>query len=136
MNQQRGRPRTNPFPRTEQVRRAKRAQRARDRDIGLETVALKLPRTCAEPLRLAARLPGFEDALKDFLGERIVRVAEFPMLRDLIWTGRRRELLPAREAFDIYERNWRFVNPSELDQNEKGLVERLCRQFGGGFLHA
>jgi len=133
---QRGRPRTNPLPRAEQLRLAKRAQRARDRGIGLETVTLKLPRICAEPLRLAARLPRFEDDLKDFLGERIVRVAEYPMLRDLIWTGRQRELLPAREAFDIYERNWRFVNPSELGENEKELVERLCRRFGSGLLNA
>lgn len=133
---QRGRPRTNTLPRAEQLRHAKRAQRARDRSNGLETVALRLLQDCALPLRLAARLPGFQDELKDFLGERVVRVAEYPMLRDLLWTGRRREFLPAREAFDIYERNWRFVNPTELGENEKALVERLCRRFGGGLLNA
>lgn len=132
----RGRPRTNPLPRAEQLRLAKRAQRARDRGIGLETVALKLPRDQAEPLRLVARLAGFRDELKGFLGERVVRVDDYPMLRDLLWTGRRREFLPAREAFNLYERNWHFVNPVELDDNEKALIERLRRQFGGGLLNA
>ena len=132
----RGRPRTNPLPRAEQLRLAKRAQRARDRGIGLETVALKLPRDHAEPLRLVARLPEFQNELRDFLGERVVRVADYPMLRDLLWTGRRRELLPAREAFNLYERNWRFVNPPELTTNERALIERLRRRYGDGFLHA
>jgi hypothetical protein len=58
------------------------------------------------------------------------------MLRDLLWTGRRRELLPAREAFNLYERNWRFVNPAELTTNESELIERLRRRYGDGLLHA
>jgi hypothetical protein len=132
----RGRPRINPRPRAEQLRLAKRAQRARDRGIGLETVALKLPREHAGPLRLIARLPEFQNELKDFLGERVVRVTDYPMLRDLLWTGRRRELLPAREAFNLYERNWRFVNPAELTTDERALIERLLRRYGGGLLHA
>jgi len=132
----RGRPRTNPLPRAEQLRLAKRAQRERDRGTGLETVALKLPRDFAGPLRFAARHPEFQGELQDFLGERVVRVADYPMLRDLLWTGRRREFLDAQEAFDIYERNWRFVTPSELEDHEKALIERLCRRFGGALLNA
>ena len=131
-----GRPRTNPLPRTEQLRLAKRAQRARDRGIGLETVALRLPRDQAAPLRIVARLPGFPDELKDFLDERIIHVADYPMLRDLLWTGRRREFLPAREAYNLYERNWRFVNPAELAKTESALIERLRHRYGGGILHA
>ena len=131
-----GRPRTNFLPRAEQLRLAKRAQRARERGIGLENVTLKLPRDCAGPLRLAARTPGFEGEFKEFLHERVIRVADYPMLRDLLWTGRQREWLPAQEAFDIYERNWRFVNPAELGENEKALIERLSRRFGGGLLNA
>ena len=132
----RGRPRINPLPRAEQLRLAKRAQRARDRGVGLETVALKLPRNYAGPLRLIAKLPGFQNELKDFLGERVVRVDDYPMLRDLLWTGRRRELLPAREAFNVYERNWRFVNPAELTTDERALIERLRRRYGDGLVHA
>jgi len=133
---QRGRPRINPLPRAEQLRLAKRAQRGRDRGVGLETVALKLPRNHAGPLRLIARLPEFQNELKDFLGERVVRVDDYPMLRDLLWTGRRRELLPAREAFNVYERNWRFVNPAELTTDERALIERLRRRYGDGLVHA
>lgn len=118
------------------MRLAKRVQRARDRGIGLQTVALKLPRDQAESLRVVARLAGFQDELRDFLAERVVRVADYPMLRDLLWKGRRREFLPAQEAFDIYERNWRFVNPAELVDAEKALIERLRRRFGGGLLNA
>jgi hypothetical protein len=128
----RGRPRTNPLPRAEQLRLAKRKQRARDRTRGLQTVALKLPRDRAEPLRVVARLPEFEDELKEFLDARTVSVDDYPLLRDLLWTGLRRDILPAREAFDTYERNWRFVNPAELGESEKALIDRLRRRYGAG----
>jgi hypothetical protein len=81
-------------------------------------------------------LPEFQNELKDFLGERVVRVTDYPMLRDLLWTGRRRELLQAREAFNLYERNWRFVNPAELTTDERALIERLRRRYGDGLVHA
>jgi hypothetical protein len=131
-----GRPRTNPLPRAEQVRLAKRKQRARDRRRGLQTVALKLPRDQAEPFRMLARLPEFEHELKEFLDARAVRVDDYPLLRDLLWTCRRPDILPAREAFDTYERNRRFVNPTELDDREKELIDRLQRRYGAGANHA
>jgi hypothetical protein len=136
MTRRRGRPRTNTLPRAEQLRLAKHKQRTRERKRGLATVALKLPRAQAQPLRLVARLPGFEEELREFLEERAIRVDDYPLLRDLLWTGRRPDLLPAREAFETYQRNSRFVNPAELDDREKALIDRLRRRYGADASHA
>lgn len=132
----RGRPPTNPLPRAEQLRLAKRAQRARDRAQGLEVVQLRLPSARARLLRTAARRPGFQEKFTEFLSGEVVRIADYPMLRRLLWTGRRRELVPAEEAFRVYERNWRFVNPARLDAAELALIARLKERYGKGLLNA
>lgn len=131
-----GRPPSNPLPRAEQLRLAKRAQRERYRARGLEVVELRLPSERARLLRAAARRPGFEEKFGEFLAGEVVRVAGYPMLRRLLWTGRRRELLPAEEAFRVYERHWRFVNPARLDAAEAALIERLKARYGKGLLNA
>ena len=55
----RGRPRTNPLPRSEQLRLAKRAQRARERAAGLTLCQVRLDERTAERLRHALAFPGF-----------------------------------------------------------------------------
>ena len=132
----RGRPRSSPLPRPDQLRLAKRAQRERDRRKGLELVQLRLPGARARRLRAAARLPDFQARLEEFLGGELLRVDDYPVLRSLLWTGRRREFLPAEEAFKAYERHWRFVSPAQLRSDELALVERLKRRFGKGLLNA
>jgi hypothetical protein len=65
----------------------------------------------------------------------VVRLADYPALADLAW-NRTDEYLPAREAFGLYERNWRLVDPGRLDERERALIERLVQRFGAGVIHA
>lgn len=39
-------------------------------------------------------------------------------------------LIPAKEAFQLYERNWRFVTVAGLDDRAHRLIERLKAEFG------
>lgn len=130
-----GRPKTSPLPRDEQLRRAKRAQREREREAGLVSVELKLPRPLADRLAVARRTPDFADQLAAMLDRIVVRIADYPQLRDLAW-NRVDEHIPAREAFQLYERNWRFVDAERLEPHERALLERLKSEFGGGVINA
>jgi len=130
-----GRPRTSKLTRAEQLRRAKRAQRDRDHAAGLVQLQLKLPRPVAAKLAAAARIPGYPQALDALLDDMVVRLADYPALADLAW-NRADEYLPAREAFGLYERNWRFVETGKLDERERALIERLAQRFGAGVIHA
>jgi hypothetical protein len=130
----RGRPRKNPLPRHEQLRVAKRAQRARDRAAGRVLCQVKLSPAVAERLRHALRLPGFEARLGQFLAEQVIDVREYPELALLCW-NRADRFLPAQEAFALYERNWRFVDEKRLSARERGLLDRLARRYGNGVLN-
>ena len=131
----RGRPRTRRLTRGEQLRRAKRVQRRRERDAGQVHVQLTLPRPLAAKLAAAARVAGFAAQLDRLLDEAVVHVADFGALREIAWS-RTAQYLPAREAFALYERNWRFVDPRRLDERERALIERLARTFGAGVINA
>ena len=120
--------------RAEQLRKAKRAQRARERERGLEYVQLRLPGPAAEKLRTAMRDPRFAELLDDLLDDAVVRVSDYPALSDIGW-NLSVSYLPAREAFSLYERNWRFVEPDRLEPHERALIDRLADRFGGGILH-
>jgi hypothetical protein len=131
----RGRPRSNPLPRAEQLRLAKRAQRARERAAGKVQCQVRLGAPTAERLRRALAVPGFEAELAGFLGDALVDVREHPELALLCW-NRSDRFIPAREAFALYERNWRFVDARRLKPRERALIERLARRFGNGVLNA
>ncbi|MEX2524402.1 MAG: hypothetical protein WD750_05550 [Gammaproteobacteria bacterium] len=130
----RGRPRTSPLTRTEQLRTAKRAQRQRQRRAGLTTVELRLPTEQAERLRAAVNTPRFGEALNRFLQNEVLDINEWPVLRELAW-NRADRWIPAEEALALYERNWRFVEPERLTQAEADLLDHLKHRFGGGVLN-
>lgn len=130
----RGRPRTSPLTRAEQLRAAKRAQRKRERCAGLTTVELRLPSSQAERLRVAANLPRFKPALEQFLQDIVLEIDQWPCLRELAW-NRADRWIPADEALALYERNWRFVDPQQLTQAESELLDHLKYRFGGGMLN-
>jgi hypothetical protein len=131
----RGRPRTSPLPRREQLRLAKRAQRHRERQADVAEVQLKLPKQVAEKLTVARSSSDFVDRLEAALDRVLVRVADYPELRDIAW-NRRDALIPASEAFQLYERNWRFVDRARLSEAERQLIERLKNEYGNGELNA
>lgn len=131
----RSRPKTRRPDRAEQLRDAKRKQRARERAAGLVHVQLRLPAPVAAKLVAAARTTEFTQGLGAFLDRVVVRLADYPALRDIAW-NRAEEFVPAREAFALYERNWRFVDPGKLDELELALIRRLSNEYGAGVIHA
>lgn len=131
----RGRPKTSELTRREQLRRAKHAQRLRQRAARFVDVQLTLPAAVATKLAAARRAPDFVDRLDAALGNLVVRLADYPQLRDLAW-NRVDEFLPAREAFQLYERNWRLLDPRTLEERERKLIERLKVDFGNDEINA
>jgi hypothetical protein len=130
-----GRPKVGDVNRAEQLRGAKRAQRQRERRAGLVSVQLTLPQEVARKLAVARRSRDFPELLDAALDRIVVRTGEYPQLRDLAW-NRTDELISAKEAFQLYERNWRFVEPERLEPRERELIERLKVQFGKGLINA
>ncbi len=127
----RGRPRTSTLSRREQVREAKRAQRERERQAGLIEVRLKLPAGLAQRLSFASQEPTFEASLSAHLVDSVIAVADYPQLQFLCWS-RRTPFITARDAWSLYDRNRRFVDPAGLAPAEAALLERLNRRFGEG----
>jgi hypothetical protein len=132
---QRGRPRTSPLTRAEQLRIAKRAQRERERHAGLAAVQLRLPAEQAERLQAAVHAPRFRKVLDEFLQEVVVDVNQLPTLRELTW-NRTDRWIPAEDALALYERNWRFIEPQLLTREEAALIDRLKTRFGSGVMNA
>ena len=129
-----GRPKTSPHPRGEQLRRAKRAQRERDRKAGLVLCQLKMRAATAERLRNALAVPTFEARLDAYLAEAIVDARDYPDLQLLMWNRADRYLLD-RDAFALYERNWRFVDRKRLAPRELALIRRLAAKYGNDVLN-
>ena len=129
-----GRPKTNLKPRTEQLRTAKRTQRQRDREAGLALCQVKLPEKVARRLRQALAIPGFDAELQQFLDHAIVETRKFPNLKLLCW-NRAVPFLTARDAFGLYERNWRFVDSGNMPDGERALIHRLAEKYGRGVLN-
>jgi hypothetical protein len=130
-----GRPKTSELPRREQLRRAKRAQRLRQKAANLVDVQLTLPAEVAAKLIAARRAPDFVDRLDTALGKLVVRLADYPQLRDLAW-NRVDAFVPAKEAFQLYERNWRLLDADALDERERALIEHLRTAFGNDEINA
>lgn len=128
-----GRPRTSNLTRREQLRLAKQTQREREARAGQTEARIKLPRTLADRLMFASRQTGFLDTLKQLLDSETVEVNRYPQLKLLCW-NRRNNFLTAEDAWNLYERNWRFVETDRLEPMEQRLIEKLSARFGGGTL--
>ena len=129
-----GRPRTSNLSRPEQLRLAKQTQREREASAGQTEARFKLPGALAKRLMFASRQPGFLDALRQMLDSETIEVDRYPQLKLLCW-NRRNRLLTAGDAWNLYERNWRFVEADRLEPMEQRLIEMLSARFGGGVLH-
>lgn len=86
-----------------------------------------LARALAETFAPAAGEPAGDEPEVD--------LAQAPVLRSLLWTGRERARIPAPEAFRHYENNWRFVREARMGAREKRLLERLKREYGRGLIN-
>lgn len=53
--------------------------------------------------------------------------ADFPELKLLVWNRDAARPIPAEEAFELYERNWRFVDAEHLTTREAELIRELTQ---------
>ena len=77
----------------------------------------------------------FVDRLHAFLRQELLRVDDHPSLKLLCW-NRRTTYITRRDAFALYERNWRFVDLASTPDRERELMDDLAREFGGGLINA
>jgi transcriptional regulator with XRE-family HTH domain len=64
----------------------------------------------------------------------VVRLDDYPALKQLAWQlPGVTELSPA-QALDLYERNWRHLDRESLAPRERRLIQALVDEFGGGRL--
>ncbi len=68
-------------------------------------------------------------------GRALLRVEDYPGLKLLCWS-RPSPSISRREAFALYERNWRFVDVAGMSEHERALIDGLAREFGNGLINA
>src|ERR1044072_7236884 len=126
-----GRPRSSNLSRSEQLRAAKQRQHQREQQAGISEIRLKLPAKLGRRLAFVTRQAGFNESLAHWLDAKAIEVAQYPQLHLLCW-NRRAEFMTPLEAWNLYERNWRFVEVARLTTEERSLIRRLGARFGGG----
>lgn len=63
-----------------------------------------------------------------------IRLADYPLLREIAWSTDAQAALSPTEAFAIYERNWRHLDRTAMGAKERKLLERLTATVGNGVL--
>jgi transcriptional regulator with XRE-family HTH domain len=63
-----------------------------------------------------------------------IPLGDYPQLKRLAWHLQGTTELTPKEALDLYERNWRHVDPKAMDPRERALVKALAHELGGGRL--
>ena len=58
----------------------------------------------------------------------------YPQLKELAWQLREDAVISPRDALNIYERNWRFMDLKSLTSEEYALIEQLKETVGKGCL--
>lgn len=65
---------------------------------------------------------------------RMIRLRDFPQLKQLAWQLQGVEEITPQDALDLYERNWRHLDRAALSDDEAALIDALSREIGGGRL--
>ena len=65
----------------------------------------------------------------------MVQVDEYPNLKLLCW-NLKTPYVTRREAFSLYERNWRLVDHAVAPAHERAFIDDLAREFGRGLINA
>lgn len=90
-----------------------------------------LPEATAERLAVVRQSGALVEFLDEALAHHVISIADYPVLAGTTW-NRTDKVIPAREAFALYERNWRFVRGEKLTVRETQLLDRLTGEFGNG----
>ena len=121
--------------RREQLRLAKRRQRAREKRRGLATYQLRLPHRLAEKLKAGGKQAGFVKALQTFIDREVLCIDDYANLRLIAW-NRAGRFMTRAEAFQLYECNWRHVDQNGMDARERDLIAQLAQEHGNGVINA
>ncbi len=62
-------------------------------------------------------------------------IGDLPQLRLIAWNRNPHDAITGEEAFDLYERNWRFVDEAAMLPRERTVIDLLTREYGHGILH-
>ena len=63
-----------------------------------------------------------------------IAIQRYPQLKELVWQLRDDAVISPRDALNIYERNWRFMDLKSLTSEEYALIEQLKETVGKGCL--
>lgn len=121
--------------RREQLRLAKRRQRAREKRRGLATYQLRLPHRLAEKLKAGGKRAVFVEALQAFIDHEVLCIDDYENLRLIAW-NRAGRFMTRDEAFQLYECNWRHVDQNCMDTKERDLIAQLAQEHGNGVINA
>jgi len=121
--------------RERQMREAKRRQRQREAEAGLGVYQVRLPQPLLKRFKVGMRQPEFVAALTAFLEQEVLHVIEYGGLASICW-NLREEYLTRREAFALYERNWRYLDVDSMTEDETRLLDELREEFGRGVINA
>lgn len=61
-----------------------------------------------------------------------IRVNTYPQLHMLCWNRTDGAVVDGAEALELYERNWRFVDPDAFTDAERNLLDTLVADYGHG----
>jgi len=120
--------------RQKQLRNAKQRQRNRDKANGFSLYQIKLPARLVGKLKVGMRDETFVTRLFDFVDLEVIDVREYPTLKLLCW-NRDQIFMTRKEAFHVYEGNWRHVVENRMDQIELDLLVALKNEFGRGVIN-
>ena len=59
-----------------------------------------------------------------------IRILDYKQLKRLAWQLKGEKEITLKEALDIYERNWRHLDMTAMDEKEKDFLEALLAFFG------
>lgn len=65
----------------------------------------------------------------------MIAIVNYPQLRLIAWNRHDDDLIDDEEALALYEANWRFVEPEQMAESERILLQRLVQQCGNGVLN-
>ena len=121
--------------RRDQLRAAKHRQRLKEKQAGIGVYQIKLPHRLREKLKTGMQDEQFVQRFFAFLNHEIVEVDEYPSLALLCW-NLRVNCITRRDAFELYERNWRLLDGNDLPDHERTFIDELTVEFGRGVFNA
>lgn len=61
-----------------------------------------------------------------------VAFQDYPELNFIAWDRRHLAGVSEEEAFALYRARWKYVDETQLTEQERTLIDRLVKTFGGG----